>query len=44
MTRKVFLRPKNTLLSELGRGFNSRLGGKTIEGGIGELAKGGKGS
>jgi len=34
--------PKNTYLSEFGRGFNSNLGGDTIEGGIGELAKGGR--
>jgi len=40
----VSLGPRNTYLSESRRGFNSSLGGDTTEGGIGELAKGGRGS
>jgi len=44
MTGRVSLDPKNTYLYESGKGFNSSLGGETIEGGIGELAKRGRGS
>ena len=43
ITGRVSLGPKNTYLSESGRGFNSSLGGGTTKGGIDELAKGGRG-
>ena len=41
---KVFLRPRNIFLIESRRGFNSSLGGETIEGGISELANGERGN
>jgi len=44
ITGKVSLGPKSIYLSELGRDFNSSLGGDTTEGGIKELAKGRRGS